>query len=400
MDRKPLKKIAIFTGNRAEYGLLIPVIQAIKEHPNLEGKLIVSGAHLDNTFGRTIDLIHKDGFDIAAEARIDLDADDLISTAKAIGKGILVMVNVLSSMRPDILVVYADRFEGFASVIAASQMGIPVAHIEGGDVTEGGALDDSIRHAMTKLSHIHFTTNDAASNRIKAMGEEEWRVFNTGLPSIDRIVNGAFASSDKIVEKFRLDLDRPIILFTQHSVSTEYENAGFQIDISLEAIANIVKTNEAQVVITSPNNDAGGRRIINRLEIFKKYSNKSIQVHQTLGSYYYHGILSLAKHPGRRIICAGNSSSGIKETPIFGCPTINIGTRQQGRLRAENVIDVGYNSEEIYTKMVFAIENDEFRKKCSAVKNPYGNGNSGRTIAAILDKLIIDKKLIQKRMTI
>jgi UDP-N-acetylglucosamine 2-epimerase (non-hydrolysing)/GDP/UDP-N,N'-diacetylbacillosamine 2-epimerase (hydrolysing) len=165
------RKIAIFTGNRAEYGLQYPIIKAIDQHPNLEYRLLVSGAHLDSNFGRTLSEIQEDGFRVDAEVKIEMDSDSRIATAQAIGSGVLAVSRVLNELRPDVMVIYADRFEGFAAVIAATQMNIPTAHIEGGDLTEGGALDDSVRHAMTKLAHIHFTTNQQATNRILAMGE-------------------------------------------------------------------------------------------------------------------------------------------------------------------------------------------------------------------------------------
>ena len=195
------RTIAVFTGNRAEYGLQYPVLIAINDHPDLDYKLIVSGAHLDQNFGRTLEEIENDGFHIDAEVKIDMDVDSLYATAQAIGSGVLAVSSVLAEMQPDIMVVYADRFEGFAAVIAASQMNIPTAHIEGGDITEGGALDDSVRHAMSKLAHVHFTTNQQASNRVLAMGEESWRVHTVGFPAIDMISEGNFATSDEIIEK-------------------------------------------------------------------------------------------------------------------------------------------------------------------------------------------------------
>ncbi len=153
------RTIAIFTGNRAEYGLQYPILRAVNRHPALDYRLLVSGAHLDRNFGRTLDEIHADGFRVDAEIKIEMDASSLVATAQAIGSGVLAVSRVLAEMKPDFMVVYADRFEGFAAVIASTQMNIPTAHVEGGDLTEGGALDDSVRHAMTKLSHLHFTTN-------------------------------------------------------------------------------------------------------------------------------------------------------------------------------------------------------------------------------------------------
>ncbi|MFN8937600.1 MAG: UDP-N-acetylglucosamine 2-epimerase, partial [Pseudomonadota bacterium] len=230
------RRIAVFTGNRAEYGLQYPILRAVSQHPALEYRLIVSGAHLDRNFGRTLDEIRNDGFSIDAEVTIEMSEDSRIATAHAIGSGVVAIARALEAAEPDIVVVYADRFEGFAAVIAASQMNIPTAHIEGGDLTEGGALDDSVRHAMTKLAHLHFTTNTQATNRILGMGEEAWRVHTVGFPAIDLISEGRFASADEVVQRLNLDLSRPVVLFTQHSVTTEFELAAQQIRPALEAM--------------------------------------------------------------------------------------------------------------------------------------------------------------------
>ncbi len=394
------KKVAIFTGNRAEYGLQLPILEAVAHHPELKYRLIVSGAHLDNNFGNTLDMIRSDGYTVHATPAIHLERDDLYSTARAIGSGIIAMSDVLEEMKPDILVVYADRFEGFAAVIAASQMNIPVAHVEGGDLTEGGALDDSVRHAMTKLSHLHFTTNEQAKERVLKMGEEEWRVHNVGLPSIDMIVRGRFASPDEIRMKYGLDLSKPVILFTQHSVTTEFDRAVEQVEASLQALEKLAAEG-CQVIITYPNNDAGGVKIIEWLQtMIAGRSDANIQLHRTLGTYYYHGILALAGDMTCRVVCAGNSSSGIKETPVFRCPTINIGPRQKGRLRATNVIDVGYDAKQIYEKIQFGFSDAHFREQCRKVENPYGDGRAGEKIAEVLAGVEYSSKLLQKRMTI
>ena len=284
-----MRKIAIFTGNRAEYGLQFPILRAVKKHPDLEHKLLVSGAHLDKNFGKTLQEIRSDGFEIDAEIKIEMDAKTLFATAQAIGSGILEISKVLAKMKPDIMVVYADRFEGLAAVIASSQMNIPTAHIEGGDITEGGALDDSVRHAMTKLSHIHFTTNQEASNRILGLGEEEWRVHTVGFPAIDLISENNFATKDEIVSELDLDLNKPIILFTQHSVTTEFDQSVDQINPCLEGLARL-SNEDIQIIITYPNNDAGGKQIIQRINEFSESSNSNIQVHRSLGRYLYHGI--------------------------------------------------------------------------------------------------------------
>lgn len=391
------RSIAVFTGNRAEYGLQFPILRAIDNHPDLDYKLLVSGAHLDANFGSTLNEIQRDGFHIESEIKIEMDATSLFATAQAIGSGVLEISKVLNRLKPDIMVVYADRFEGFAAVIAATQMNIPTAHIEGGDLTEGGALDDSVRHAMTKLSHLHFTTNSQASNRILAMGEEPWRVHTVGFPAIDLIAEGNFASKVEVLETLSLDPMRPIVLFTQHSVTTEFSEARSQITPSLDAITRLAREG-VQIVLTYPNNDAGGKDIIEALSAFQLEELQNTQVMRSLGRYLYFGVLALARESDLRVVCLGNSSSGLKETPAFGCPTVNIGSRQDGRLRGENVLDADYSSDQIYAAVNKGLYEEEFRELCRNANNPYWLGEAGPKIANILATTSLDQNLIRKKM--
>lgn len=393
------RTIAIFTGNRAEYGLQYPILRAVDKHPDLDYRLIVSGAHLDAFFGRTLDEIRNDGFRVDAEVKIEMDAGSLFATAQAIGSGVIEISKVLAELRPDMMVVYADRFEGLAAVIAASQMNIPTAHVEGGDLTEGGALDDSVRHAMTKLSHLHFTTNQQASNRILAMGEEAWRVHTVGFPAIDLISEGRYAKPEEVSEKLGLDLDRPVVLFTQHSVTTEFDQAVEQLLPSLSAIEKLAAAG-VQCILTYPNNDAGGRQIIEQLEAFRARAVLNTQVHRSLGRHLYHGVLALAKNPATRVACVGNSSSGLKETPAFSCPTVNIGSRQEGRLRGENVLDAPYSAEAIAAAVERCLFDEAFRAGCRSAENPYWIGDAGPKIAHVLATVELGQRLIRKRMTL
>lgn len=390
------KKIAVFTGNRAEYGLQYPLLKALNEHSQLEYQLIVSGAHLDKNFGQTLNEIEGDGFKISARVDIELGENSSNYTTNGIGNGIIKISESLEALKPDVLVVYADRFEGFAAVIAASQMSIITAHIEGGDITEGGALDDSVRHAMTKLSHIHFTTNEEATHNVLAMGEEHWRVHTVGFPSIDLIENNVYANENEIIDRFKLELDRPIVLFTQHSVTTEFEKSETQINASLNAIKKL-SNNGFQCILTYPNNDVGSKVIIEKIEALKEQRNPNIQVHKSLGRYFYHGILALAKVEKYKIVCVGNSSSGIKETPAFGCPVVNIGTRQEGRLRGENVLDTDYNIDEIFDAVQRCVADVKFRTVCKNVQNPYWMGGAGVKMANVLANLEIDEKFLRKK---
>ena len=395
MQRK--RTIAVFTGNRAEYGLQYPILRAIAVSPSLEYRLIVSGAHLDKDFGRTLAEIEADGFQVHAEAKIQMEADTLYATAQAIGTCVLSVSKILGDMKPDILVVYADRFEGFGAVIAGTQTNVPTAHVEGGDLTEGGALDDSVRHAMTKLSHLHFTTNEQATNRILAMGEEPWRVHTVGFPAIDLIQDGIFATPRELAARYGLDPQRPVVLFTQHSVTTEFDASTEYVRPALRALRRVAAEG-VQVVVTYPNNDAGGRAIIAELVRLADERLPNIQVHRSLGRYNYHGVLALAKDPRAKVACVGNSSSGIKETPAFGCPTVNIGSRQDGRLRGANVMDTNYGEDAIYAAIRRCLDDAEWRQACRSTPNPYGVGDAGKKIANVLENVELDQRLIRKRM--
>jgi len=391
---KPKKrKIAVFTGNRAEYGLQYPILRAIAADPRLEYFLLVSGAHLKEDFGRTLHEIEADGFRISAQVRIDKPEDNLLATAQAIGSGILSLSEILAKLRPDFLVVYADRFESFSALIAGTQMGIPTAHVEGGDYTEGGALDDSVRHAMTKLAHLHFTTNPQAAERVEKMGEEPWRVFNVGFPALDLVAAGHYASPEAVYSHFQLDPARPTLIFTQHSVATEFDQAADQVRPPLEALEESGTRWGCQVLITYPNDDAGGQRIMQEVEKLSQKKLPFVQVQRSVGRYYYHGLLNVAA------ACLGNSSSGIKETPPFRCPCVNIGSRQRGRLRANNVIDVGYDKEEIIEAIRRCLLDEDFKAQVQNCANPYGAGDAGPRIADVLATIRIDSDLIQKKMT-
>jgi len=390
---RPKRKAVVYTGNRAEYGLLSPILGAIAVHPGLDYAVLVSGAHLKKDFGRTIHEIEGDSFHVDGVVEIDYQDDTLGATAQAIGSGVVGISRQLEALDPDMLVVYGDRFESFAAAIAGTQMAIPTAHVEGGDYTEGGALDDSVRHAMTKLAHLHFTTNEYAAERVRRLGEEPWRVFNVGYSALDFVAAGRYANCKEVYRRFELEPDRPLIMFTQHSVATESDQAEEQVRPSLQALEEIVNEFGCQVVASYPNDDAGGRRIIAELEKLRAKNNPSIHIQPSLGRYYYYGVLNIA------VACMGNSSSGIKETPAFHCPCVNIGPRQQGRLRADNVIDVGYDKDQIKKAVWRCLKDESFKRQVKNCHNPYGMGNTGPKIAEILATIPINQRLIQKRMT-
>jgi UDP-N-acetylglucosamine 2-epimerase (non-hydrolysing)/GDP/UDP-N,N'-diacetylbacillosamine 2-epimerase (hydrolysing) len=393
------RTVAVFTANRAEYGLLYSVIQALGQAAGLDCKLIVSGAHLDDRFGSTQSEIDADGISISYKVAAAPADDSLAATARAIANGVDETVSALTELQPDWLLVYGDRFETFAAAIAGTQLGIPTAHLEGGDLTEGGALDDSVRHAISKLAHVHFPTNQQARNRLLAMGEEAWRINTISLPSLDSIKAGDFCSQSEVITRLQIDPAKPIVLFTQHSIATRAEDAGQQIAASLEAL-EILAAEGVQILITYPNNDAGSQVISDAIEVFAAESSSSVTLSKSLGRRLYHGVLALARNSDSTIVCAGNSSSSLKETPVFGCPSVNIGPRQDGRLRAENVIDAPHETAAIEQALRTALFDNDFRIRCREVIDPYGNGASGKTIAEVLSNTEMGATLIAKRCTL
>jgi UDP-hydrolysing UDP-N-acetyl-D-glucosamine 2-epimerase len=390
--------VTIFTGNRAEFGLLAPIVHSIEKHPDLSYSLLVSGAHLDNKFGSTLAEIQKEGLRVDAEIQIEYPATEgPVATPVAIGSAVTNIARVLDAVKPDIMLVYADRFETLGATIASSQMGIITAHIEGGDLTEGGAYDDSVRHAITKLAHYHFTTNAEATDRILRMGEESWRVKTIGLPTVQSIRTGNYANPSECIEALHISLEQPILVFTQHPVATEFAEAGAQVRNSLLALSKLGRR-DVQVIVTYPNNDMGSEQIVAELERFGSAGN--IRVFKSLGRYLYQGLLALATDPKVRICVAGNSSSGIKETPFFSCPTVNIGNRQKGRLQSGNVIDVPQDESAILDAIEICLFDDTFRASLKSLDNPYDAGaDPGEIVAHHLATLPLGMEALQKKMT-
>ncbi|HAZ36847.1 MAG TPA: UDP-N-acetylglucosamine 2-epimerase (hydrolyzing) [Clostridiaceae bacterium] len=380
-----MRKVAVITGTRADYGILYPVLKAIDSSQNLKLQLIVCGMHLCPDFGMTIKEIEKDGFEISDKFETVFSSDTGSSMAKTVGLSIMYAAQSFERLKPDIVLVLGDRGEMLAAAIAACYMNIPVAHIHGGEVS--GTVDESIRHAITKLSHIHFPATEDSRNRIIKMGEKEENVFVVGAPGLDVIKSTKYISREEFLNKFGLKDDK-IILMTQHPVTTEIDDVDFQIRETLNAIVSIGK----QTVITYPNSDSGGRMIIRRIEEYRqKYS--FIKVYKNLSQYDYLNLLNNAD------VMVGNSSSGIIEAASFKLPVVNIGTRQNGRLRGINVMDAAYSRKEIINAINKSLYDDNYIKSLDKCINPYGDGNASGRIVKILNDIKIDRNLIQKKIT-
>lgn len=383
-----MRKIAVVTGTRAEYGLLYWTLKEIANDSELELQLIVTGSHLSPEFGLTKRDIEKDGFKIYDEVEILLSSDTGQGIAKSIGLGVISFAQVFSRLKPHILLILGDRFEVFAAATAAMALNIPIAHIAGGESTEG-AIDEQIRHSITKMAHIHFPSCDYYAERIIKMGEEEWRVYNVGAPGLENIKKLKLLDKAELEKSLGMKLDLTTLLVTYHPVTLERENIEQHINNLLEAL----KETGCQIIFTYPNADSGGRYIIGKInEFVEKYQKARLYIN--LGQIRY---LSLLKYVD---VMVGNSSSGIIEAPSFKLPVVNIGNRQKGRLRALNIIDVGYSKEEILRGIRKALYDESFRRELKNTKNLYGEGDTSKKIVSVLKTVDINNEnFLMKKLT-
>ena len=382
-----MRKIAAITGARAEYGILYPVLKEIGNHPDLELAIIVTGMHLSPEFGYTAKYIEMDGFKIAAKVNMLVRGDTGSSMAESVGLGIIRISQALEEIKPDVLLVLGDRLEQLAAAIAGAYLNIPVAHILGGDTAAGYHIDDSNRHAITKFAHIHFAATKKHARRIIKMGEEPSRVFVVGSPALDTILKGGFTNLAELTKIYKLNLSKPILLVIQHPVSTEVDRSEDQIRETLEAIAEL----KHQTILIYPNADAGGRKMIRMIKKYEKYP--FIKSFKSIPHQDYLGLMKIAS------VMVGNSSSGIIEAPSFHLPVVNIGLRQEGRERSQNVIDIGHDKGQIKRAINKALYDKKFREKVGWCKNPYGDGKASERIVRILRKIKLEKKLLQKKIT-
>jgi len=378
------RMILAITSRRAEYGLASTVFKAINNHPLLKLKLIVTGMHLSREFGRTVNLIKRDKFKMEIIKEYP-KKDKGSSVALVLGRVIIELVRKVDRIKPDIIIVISDLAETLAGAIVGEYMNIPVGHIHGGEVS--GSVDDPVRHAISKLAHFHLVATRKSARRLMRLGEEKWRIFVVGAPGLDDIINRNFINRDKILKKFDLKPNIPKILLVQHSVATEWRYAEKQIRETLEAISKL----KYQTIALYPNIDPGGRSIINVLLEYKNFP--FIKIFKNLPREEYLGLMNVVD------VMVGNSSSGIIEAPSFGLPVVNIGNRQKGRERADNIIDVPYDKNEIIKAIKKALYDEVFKVRVKKCKNPYGDGKTGERIAEILSKIKINEKLLQKRLT-
>lgn len=375
------RKICVITGSRAEYGLLRNVMEEIEKNQVLVLQLVATGMHLSPEFGLTYHEIENDGFTINRKVELLLSSDSPVGVTKSIGLGIIGFSDVLSDLAPDVVLVLGDRFEILAAVTAAMMLSIPVAHLHGGELTEG-AVDESIRHSITKMSHLHFVATDEYRDRVIQLGEQPDKVYMVGGLAIDNIINSPLFDKSELESSLGIRFGKRNLLVTFHPVTLEGDASENQMSELLSALNELQNT---QLIFTMPNADANGRVIF---DMIKEYTDAhdNAYVFTSLG---YKRYLSCMKFVDGVV---GNSSSGLIEAPSFNKGTINIGDRQKGRIKAESVIDslpdkhsISDALEKLYSK--------SFQDKLVNVKNPYGNGGASKRVVEVLENVSLDNIL-------
>ena len=378
------RAIGVVTVSRSDYGHLTPVLRELAAAPDVELLLLVGGMHLAEAFGLTVQAIEADGWAIAERIELLEPGDSPEAIAVSTGRGVAGFARAYARRRPDLLVVLGDRFEMLAAAVGALPFALPVAHLHGGEVTEG-AFDNQIRHAITKLAHLHLVSAEAHARRVAALGEEGWRIHAVGAPGLDRIRTMRLLSRGELAAALGLPPEGRWALVTFHPATLEHGETAGQVEELVAALEKLDMT----LVVTYPNADTAGRTIIERLEEFRARSPR-VRLVKNLGDDRY---LSLLEHAGLMI---GNSSSGLIEAPSFGLPVVNVGSRQLGRLRGENVIDVGGHREEILRGVERALV-PGLRERLRRLPNPYGDGRAAPRIARLLREVALDARLVQKR---
>ena len=370
------------TSSRADYCHLYWPLRELAERREVDLRIIAFGPHLSPEFGLTVEEIERDGFRIEAKIESLLSSDSDVGMAKSIGVACLGLADTLGRLRPDLLVLIADRYEMLAPASVALALRIPIAHIEGGEITEG-AIDDAVRNALTKMSHIHFTATRLARQRVIAMGEEEWRVHHAGAPSLDHLRRRPLLNREELERKLDLDLRRPSVLVAYHPVTIARDTLE-----EAEALFGALQSLPEQVLFCYPNADAGSRTLVRRSQSFLAARGQG-RIWTNLDPITYWSLLRQVD------LFLGNSSSGLMETPCFGIPAVNVGMRQAGRERARNVLDAEATVDSILAQVTIAKSND-FRHSLAGQTNPYGDGTAAQIIASVLTRVSLAPELLLK----
>ena len=380
-----MRRVCVVSGSRAEYGLLRWVLEELRADPAIELRLVVTGTHLSPEFGRTEREIEADGFEINGRVESLVSSDSGAGVAKSIGLGTIGFADELVRQAPDVVLLLGDRFEILAAATAALALRIPIAHCHGGEVTEG-SLDDAIRHAITKMARLHLVAAEEHRGRVVRMGEQPASVVVTGAPGLDGVRRLDPLSRDELARQLGLSLDSELIVVTYHPVTTDPAASTRELEALLEALG---RRDDAVVVLSRPNADAGGRVLRAAVDAFADEMPQRRGAFDSLGRLRY---LSALRHAA---VVAGNSSSGIIEAPSFGVPTVNVGDRQRGRVRAASVIDVPAEASGDPDAVAAALEralSPAFREQAKGAVNPWGDGHASPRIVAALKALDVSSR--------
>ena len=377
-------KILVITGTRAEYGLLKPLIRGIHNSSLFDLQLVVTGMHLSPEFGMTINEIKEDQFPIKKKIEILLSSDSRVGISKSIGLAIISFAEVFEDLNPDLIIILGDRFEIFAAASAAMTCCLPLAHIHGGESTEG-VIDEAIRHSVTKMSHLHFVAAENYRKRVIQLGENPNRVFNVGALGIENIKNIDFIDKETLEKNMDFKFGKKNLLVTFHPITLEPKKSKIYMQNLLDALSMQEETN---IIFTYPNADSEGRQLIECINKFCKH-NSNAKSFSSLGQKKYFSCIKYVDG------VVGNSSSGLIEVPSFRKGTINIGNRQKGRLRSSSIIDCEPTKEDICNSLD-KLFSSEFQQELNKVKNPYGEGKTSLEIINILKSLDFDKNILKK----
>lgn len=380
-----MKKVVAFTDSRAEYGILRNVLAGIQNSEKLELYIVATGTHLSEQHGYTIQEIKDNGFQVLEEIPAVSDADPLTRIPKEMGNLMIRLSNTFAKAKPDILLLFGDRYEMLAAASTAVSMHIPIAHISGGESTEG-AMDEQIRHAITKMAHIHFPGAMVYADNIKKMGEEAWRVFQVGDPGIENIKTTKIVRENDLKAELGVEIDKRTLLVTYHPVTLEIAELEGQMDNLVEALRHY----DGTMIITYPNSDEGNELIIQKWKQFAQDRDQVCLV-QSLGSVRY---LSVMNYCGAVV---GNSSSAIVEAPYLKIPVVNIGNRQRGRLMADSIICCGYDHKDIEQAIERALS-PEFAEVVNQTRSLYGEGDTSKEIVEVLENIQINDRLLKKKL--
>ena len=381
-----MKRIGIMTGTRAEYGLLKSLMQEINKDNDLELYLIVSGMHLSPEFGMTYKEIEEDGFEINAKVEMLLSSDSPAGISKSIGLGVIGFADEFQRADLDMLILLGDRYEALSAAISAMVMRIPIAHLHGGELTEG-AIDEGIRHSITKMSYLHFTSTEQYRNRVIQLGENPERVFYVGALGVENIKKINLMTKEELEKSIHFEIDENTVVVTYHPVTLENNTVEEQF---LNLLKVLDRNPKIRMIFTKANADTNGRIVNELIDKYAAQNSERACAFMSLGQKRYLSALKYCR------IVIGNSSSGIIEAPSFGKPIINIGDRQKGRICADSVINCGYTQQEIQQAMETALTK-EFENKASNCRNPYEKENTAANIISVIKDYLLNDKIKLKK---